>query len=247
MGLGRRERIKTKVRNLGIAALSHVEILEYILYAFIPRKDTHSLAESLLNEFGQVENVLTAPPVLLEKIPGITPTIATFLSALKSIVTRAEVESLEGKARILTYEDATKYISAYIGYERVENLIALCFGPSGKLLHTKTISTCNTGGAPVNLPLIVQTALNFGATSVLLGHNHPSGDPTPSPADIDSTILVADTLNTLGIRLLDHIIVSGRDADCVRFYLEEEDGESILSTIFAENRFDFKPLKKPKK
>ncbi len=208
MGLGRRERVKNRVRDIGIKGLTTTEVLELMLYPFIPRKDTMPIARELLARFGGLEQVLDAHANALAEVPGVTPTAALLISSLKDIVSRATMERLEQDVYLTDYTAVGEYLCAYIGDRPRERFVALFLNINGRLLGKKEVSEGRSSETQVDFNAVTTTAINLGAMAVIVAHNHPSGNMTPSPNDWSCTEALGKTLEVLNVKLWDHIIVS---------------------------------------
>ncbi len=182
------------------------KILEMLLFYSIPRKDTNEIAHRLLNEFGSLSAVLEAPPSALMKIEGVGERTVALLKLIMPIARRYLVEKTDIK-EMGSMNDICDYISArHFGYDR-EVFCVTSLNNAGKILAFDKI--CEGDIAVVGVPLrdVIETILKRKATAAIISHNHPSGSAVPSIEDVEATKLVARALSTIGVRLLDHIIV----------------------------------------
>lgn len=217
--------------------MTQCEVLEFLLYPYVPRKDTVPIAQSLLAEFGNLEHIFEASPDALAEIKGVTPFASLFISSIKDILARAGTEQFTKDVQITNYESACEYLLSYIGNETKEKLVALFFGAKGQLLSAKCVSEGNSGETKLNLPKITTIAVNLGATSMIVSHNHPSGDLTPSLEDISCTEMLDETLRAMGIRLWDHIIVGG--GKCASIIRELRRNSLFSELKLAESKVEY--------
>ena len=212
MGLsdGHRERKRKQFLETGLDSFADHEVLELLLFYAIPRRDTKTLAYQLLQEFGSLENVLTAPVEKLEKVPGIGENAALFLNLIPAVHTRLQRTQIP--ERILRSTDqAGEYFAGLLRHERREVLYQLCIDKKGKILKYYRLSEGSLDLAVLDVRRVVENALLCDASGVLLAHNHPSGVALPSDADRRITLQVRDALRLMNITLIDHIIVADGD------------------------------------
>ena len=212
MGLhdGHRQRAKDRYRQLGADALADHELLELALFYAIPRRDTNETAHRLLDQFGSLDRVLSAPEQELEKVEGVGQGAAVLLRLMGSIGDRARRPGREEKI-VASVDQAGAYFLRLLDGQRTEQLYQLCVDAKGKVLSCRMLSQGQADMTVLSLRQVVENALLSGASGVFLGHNHPSGVALPSPADMEATTQVRDALKRLDIRLIDHIIVADGD------------------------------------
>ena len=186
------------------------ELLELALFYAIPRRDTNETAHRLLDQFGSLDRVLSAPEQELEKVEGVGQGAAVLLRLMGSIGDRARRPGREEKI-VASVDQAGAYFLRLLDGQRTEQLYQLCVDAKGKVLSCRMLSQGQANMTVLSLRQVVENALYSGADSVLLAHNHPSGVALPSQADIVVTRQVRDALAPLGIKLRDHIIVADRD------------------------------------
>ena len=207
---GHRQRLRERFIQHGLDSFADHEVLELLLFYAIPRRDTNELAHRLLERFGSVERVLLAPPEELRRVSGVGESAAVLLSLIPAVERFARRRT--GADTILnSVNSAGTYFLALLRNERRELLYQACLDGKGKLLSCRCLSEGGVNMAAVTIRQIVEHALYSGASSVLLAHNHPSGIALPSASDRQMTLQVRDALATLGIRLMDHIIVADDD------------------------------------
>lgn len=208
---GHRQRKREQFIRHGLDAFADHEVLELLLYYAIPRQDTNTIAHALITRFGSLEKVLAAPAEELEKIPGIGRNAAVLLCLVPEVVRRARLSSAAGETVLDTSERIGTYFVELFTAQSREVMYQLCLDAKGRLLCCCKLSEGDASSVGLNLRRLVENALRSGAVLVALAHNHPSGLPFPSPEDRAATIQARDALDTMGIRLVDHIIVADDD------------------------------------
>ncbi|NIJ32584.1 RadC family protein [Sphingomonas oligoaromativorans] len=207
---GHRARLRHRLIEQGADALLDHEIIEYLLALAIPRRDTKPLAKALIREFGGIGPLLSAEPEALMRVPGVGEAAAAAIriahaSALRLL--RAPVEAqpvLSGWQALLDYLQADM---AHIGVERVR---VLHLNTRNMLIRDETISEGSIDQAAVHVREVIRRAIELGSASIILVHNHPSGDPSPSRQDIALTRQIIDAGSTLGVTVHDHVIIGAK-------------------------------------
>jgi DNA repair protein RadC len=207
---GHRARLRRRLIEQGADALLDYEIVEYLLALAIPRRDTKPLAKALLREFGGIGPLLSADPEALMRVPGVGEAAAAAIriahaSALRLL--RAPVQAqpvLSGWQALLDYLQADM---AHIGVERVR---VLHLNTRNMLIRDETISEGSIDQAAVHVREVIRRAIELGSASIILVHNHPSGDPSPSRQDIALTRQIIDAGSTLGVSVHDHVIIGAK-------------------------------------
>lgn len=203
---GHRERLRSRFQKSGLDSLQDYELLEYLLFLLIPRKDVKPLAKTLLAHFGGVFEVLDAAPEKLLNF-GLTPRIAADLNFLRQLTTYLRFEKVADRPFLETSDDAIRYLQSKIGNCKNETLIAVFLDPA------RQITGCfeyqgNVNSAAVSPRKLVEEALHFHASGVVLVHNHHSGSSRPSQGDVEFTRRIYNALDIFDIKLLDHLIVT---------------------------------------
>ena len=206
---GHRERLRERYSNNGVGAFTEHELLELLLTYAIPRRNTNELAHRLIDRFGSLHAVLSAEVAELTNIEGIGERAAVFLRLVgDSAALNAEaVGRQRQRMRILSPADAAAYALDLMRNERYESVYVVSLDKNMRLLHAERLMTGSLNEAPLYPRRVVESALMHRAASILLLHNHPSGDPTPSQADAEATEAVQKALNSIDIRLYDHLVV----------------------------------------
>ncbi len=208
---GHRARKKAQFREHGLDAFADHEALELLLFYALPRQDTNPVAHRLLDRFGSLGGVLSAPPEELAKIEGVGEHAATLLSLVLPVVRRAYLESQDSGIVLATTEQLGQYFCRLFFTVRQEIFYEACLDAKGKLLRCCKLAEGSVDTVNINLRCIVENALRCHASAVVLAHNHPSGIALPSPDDNTTTLAADDALRTVGVTLVDHIIVADDD------------------------------------
>ncbi len=210
--LGHREKLRDRyIREKGFEHFEDHQILELLLFYAFARKDTNQLAHQLLEEFGSMKNVLEARPEQLMTVPGIGKQAATLISMVVPLTRVWERCAMEQPTRIGNSRDAAHYCLSLLAGERTERFYVICVNAQCNVVGQRRISEGTLSEVSAYPRSVVETALNYNAHSVLLSHNHPGGTCAPSREDIASTLQLQRILSTLGILVLDHIIVAGNN------------------------------------
>lgn len=207
---GHRERLRTRFREAGAAALADYELLELVLFRAIPRRDVKPLAKALVDRFGSFAEVLAAPPQLLEEVPGLTPGVVTELKVVEAAAHRIARGQVKRRPVLSSWSAVIEYCRTSMAFAPREQVRVLFLDKRNQLIADEVVQTGTVDHAPVYPREVIKRALEVSASALVLCHNHPSGDPTPSRADIDMTKRIIDMAKPLGIELHDHIIV-GKD------------------------------------
>ena len=208
---GHRQRLKDRFREEGLDHFAEHQVLELLLFYCIPRVDTNLLAHSLLDRFGSLAQVLEAPPEELEKVPGIGPNAATFLSLTTAVGRYYLINRANNHVILPSIEKCGEYLIPFFYGRRNETVYLLCLDAKCKVLCCKEIGEGSVNSAGISIRRIVETALGANATSVILAHNHPSGLALPSGEDVQTTRRVGAALHAVEITLVDHIVVAEDD------------------------------------
>ena len=208
---GHRERMKKRFLEEGLDGFTQIQALELLLFYCIPQKDTNPLAHALLDRFGSLSQVLEAPVEELRKVPGVGAHTAIFLHLITEagrfyLVNRSSQESI-----LPSLESCAEYMLPFFFGRKVETVYLLCLDAKCKVLCCKEIGEGSVNAAGISVRRVVETALNAGASTVVLAHNHPSGLALPSAEDIQTTRRVAMALSAVEIHLADHIVVADGD------------------------------------
>jgi len=204
---GHRERLRDRFRDSGQDALADYELLELILFRALPRRDVKALAKDLLKRFGSFAEVLSAPENLLREFPGMGDGVITEFRVVLAAARRVTKGEMAAKPVLGSWASVLDYCRTSMAFEPVEKFRILFLDKRNALIADEVQHTGTVDHTPVYPREIMKRALELSATAIILVHNHPSGDPTPSQADIRMTKQIVDIARPLGIEVHDHIIV----------------------------------------
>ena len=204
---GHRDRLKTRFQTTGGDALPDYELLELLLFQSLPRRDTKPIAKALLTRFGSFSEVLAAPEGELLKVTGLGPAAVHHLKLVLAAAQRFARDPVRERPLFASGSAVVEYCRAVMAYEAVEQFRVLFLDKRNMLIADEVQQTGTVDHTPVYPREVVKRALELSATAIILVHNHPSGDPTPSTADIQMTKQVVDTAKSLGIAVHDHLII----------------------------------------
>lgn len=204
--LGHRERLRERFVASG-DTLADYELLELLLFRLIPRADTKPVAKALLARFGTLAEVLGAPASLLQEVKGVGASVALDLKVIATAAKRMARGEISGREVLSSWAQVLDYCRASMAFEEREQFRILFLDKKNALIADEVQQTGTVDHTPVYPREVIKRALELSATAIILVHNHPSGDPTPSRADIDMTRTIIDTAKPLGISVHDHIII----------------------------------------
>ena len=205
---GHRNRVRERYLNTGLDAFRDYEALELLLFYAIPRKDTKSTAKNLIARFGSLPAVLDATVEELTEA-DLSPNAAILLKLVPDMNRYYAVKTDGAGQKVHSTSDAGRILCAMFRHEQTESVRLLCLNAGGKVLKLALLNEGDINAVHFSVRKIVETALSAKAVSVILAHNHPGGTLTPSREDLDATNSAKAALSTVGIQLLDHLIISG--------------------------------------
>lgn len=208
---GHRQRLKDRFLKEGLDNFDELYVLELLLYYCIAQKDTNSIAHALLDYFGSLTAVFEATPEELQKVPGIGPHVATFLTLIPQVGRYYQIKCAETGDILHTIDQCGNYLVPYFYGRENETVFLLCLDAKCKVLGCKLVGEGSVNSANIPIRRVVEIALNANATTVVLAHNHPSGLALPSADDIQTTLRVAKAMDAVEITLADHIVVADND------------------------------------
>ena len=207
---GHRERLRSRFREAGPEAVTEYELLELVLFRAIPQRDVKPLAKSLIGRFGSFAEVLAAPPSRLAEVSGLGDAAITELKIVLAAAAQLARGQVKGRRVLSSWSAVLDYVRTIMAFEDREQFRILFLDKRNQLIADERQQVGTVDHTPVYPREVVKRALELSATAVILVHNHPSGDPTPSRADIQMTQQIAEIAKPLGISVHDHIIV-GKD------------------------------------
>ncbi|MEM7464941.1 MAG: DNA repair protein RadC [Pseudomonadota bacterium] len=205
---GHRDRLRAKFRENGAKALADYELLELILFRSIPRRDVKPLAKNLIAKFGSFSEVINAPVSELARIKGMGESVITELKIVQAAAIASVSMKVGDKTVLGSWKQVLEYCRAAMAFEEREQFRILFLDKKNRLIRDEVQQIGTVDHTPVYPREVVKRALELSATAVILVHNHPSGDPYPSRADIEMTKTIIDISAPLGITVHDHIIIA---------------------------------------
>jgi len=204
---GHRDRLRERFVSGGSDALPDYELLELVLFAAIPRRNVKPLAKHLLARFGSFADVIATPRERLLEIDGIGESVITQLKIIEAAALRLSKTKLIGKPALSSWQALLDYCKAAMARAVREEFRVLFLDRKNVLIADEVQSAGTIDHTPVYPREIVKRSLELNASSLILVHNHPSGDPTPSRADIEMTRNIAAAAKPLGITIHDHLVI----------------------------------------
>jgi DNA repair protein RadC len=204
---GHRERLRGRFRDAGSEALSDYELLELVLFRALPRRDLKPLAKELIAKFGSFAEVIAAPRKRLEETKGLGDAAVTDLKIIHAAASRLARGQVKKRTVLSSWSNVLDYCRTSMAFAEKEQFRILFLDKRNQLIADELQQTGTVDHTPVYPREVVKRALELSATAVVLVHNHPSGDPTPSRADIQMTQSIQEIAKPMGISVHDHIIV----------------------------------------
>ena len=204
---GHRERLRSRFRKAGVDGVQDYELLELILFRAIPRKDVKPLAKQLIAKFGGFAETLAAPIERLIEVKGVSENVAQELKIVQASAIKLSQARILQRPIISNWQDLLAYCRASMADEKTELFRILFLDKKNILIADEVQQRGTVDHTPVYPREVVKRALELAASAIILVHNHPSGDPTPSRADIDMTEQIVTAAKALNIRVHDHLII----------------------------------------
>jgi len=202
-----RKRLRTRFMDGGATAMPDYELLELVLFRAIPRQDVKPLARRLMDTFDDFNRVLSAPPARLSAVQGVGDAVVQELKIVEAAAHRMVRARVMQKPVISGWEAVLDYCHTTMAHRETEQFRVLFLDRKNVLIADEEQAHGTVDHVPVYPREVVKRALELNASALILVHNHPSGDPTPSEADISMTRAVEDAAKALGLTLHDHLIV----------------------------------------
>jgi DNA repair protein RadC len=208
--LGHRERLRARFCDAGADAIADYELLELLLFRAIPRRDVKPLAKQLIKIFGSFAEVISAPRHRLREEGGLSEAVVTELKIVQAAAGRITRGEARKRPVLSSWSAVIEHCRTTMAFESKEQFKIIFLDKRNQIIADEVQQTGTVDHTPVYPREVVKRALELSATAIILVHNHPSGDPTPSRADIQMTQAIIDVAKPLGIAVHDHIIV-GKD------------------------------------
>lgn len=207
---GHRQRLRERFRKAGAEALADYELLELVLFRAIPRRDVKPLAKDLIARFGSFAATIAAEPARLLETKGISEAVVTEFKLVQAAALHLAQAKVMKRPAISSWSALLDYCRAAMAYGTTEQFRILFLDRKNILIADEIQQKGTVDHTPVYPREIVKRALELSASAIILVHNHPSGDPTPSQADIEMTKKIVETAKPLGIAVHDHLVI-GKD------------------------------------
>ena len=205
--LDHRQRLRARLLEAGVTALPDYELLEFLLFAGIRRGDTKAIAKDLLKRFGGIAGVLSADREALTSVRGMGDASAAALMAVREAAARFLRAEVADKPVISNWQTLIDYCNTQFGFAAAEEFHLLFLDRKNALIRDERQQQGTVDHTPVYPREVVKRALELNATAIIMVHNHPSGDVTPSRADIEMTKQVREAAKAVGIALHDHLVI----------------------------------------
>ncbi len=202
-----RKRLRARFMEGGATAMPDYELLELVLFRAIPRQDVKPLARRLLEAFGDFNRVLSAPPTRLQQVTGVGEAVVQELKIVEAAAQRLARARVINRPVISSWAALLDYCHTAMAHGEVEQFRVLYLDRKNTLIADEAQARGTVDHVPVYPREVVKRALELNASALILVHNHPSGDPTPSEADIIMTARIQAAAETLGVTLHDHLII----------------------------------------
>ena len=208
---GHRARLRTRLLSGGAEALADYEVLEFLLFAGIRQGDTKPAAKALLAHFGSLANVLNAEPGALQQVDGIGEASAAALKSVALAARRMARAEVRNRPVLGSWQALIDYLTIDMAHLTVERVRVLYLDTRNHLILDHHVGDGSIDEAAIHPREVIRKAMDIGATALIIVHNHPSGDPSPSPADIQITRRIAEAGRLMGVTVHDHVIVGRND------------------------------------
>lgn len=204
---GHRARLRDKFAQAQGKGLADYELLELLLFLAVPRGDMKPLAKKLLQEFGSLPGLLKAEKTLILDIPGVGPSVVHVIQLVQALMGNILQQEVIDKPVLDSWKSVLDYCGMTMAYDQRETARLLFLDSKGKIIADEIQQTGTVNHVPLYPREVVKRALNVGASGLIIVHNHPSGDPTPSRQDIETTLQIQEAALPLGIKVYDHLII----------------------------------------
>ena len=204
---GHRERMRERVLRHGAASLADYELLEMLLFFVFKKGDTKRLAKILIKQFGSFSGLLSAPISVLQETKSLGPHAVAALKLVQEVGSRLTLAEIMNRPLLGNWDRLINYLTTVMAHEKIEQFRILFLDTRNNLIADECQARGTVNHTPVYPREVVKRALELHATAIILAHNHPSGDPTPSRADIEMTTQISEACAALGVLLHDHVII----------------------------------------
>jgi DNA repair protein RadC len=215
-GTGHRARLRKRLFEGGPDALHDHELVEYLLALALPRRDTKALAKRLIREFGGFGALLSADGEAITRIGGVTEGAAAALKIAQASALRLLRSEIQGRPVLASWQALLDYLHVDMAHVAIERVRVLYLNGKNMLIRDELFAEGSVDEAPVYVREVIRRALDYHASAIILVHNHPSGDPSPSAQDITLTRNIVEAGRHLGIQVHDHVIIGAQGHSSLR-------------------------------
>ncbi len=213
---GHRQRLRERFLVGGADALADYELLELLLYLAIPQRDVKPVAKDLIQRFGSFGGVMAAAPAQLMEVSGIKENSTIVIKTVQAAALLMQRQMVIDKPVLSSWKAVLEYCHSVMAHEQNEQFRLLFLDGKNALIADEIQSRGTVNHAPVYVREVVKRTLTLGASSIILAHNHPTGDPTPSRDDIEMTHAIQQALEPVGVQVHDHIIIGHKGHTSLR-------------------------------
>jgi len=204
---GHRARLRQRLVETGGEGMQDYELIEYLLALALPRRDTKPLAKALLKEFGGIGSLLAAEPAALGRVKGMGETSVAALKIVQATALRLLRNDLDARPVLSNWQAVLDYLRAEMAHHPIERVRVLHLNSRNMLIRDELVSEGTIAEAAVHVREVIRRAIDLGSAAIILVHNHPSGDPQPSRADIDLTRKTIEAGKQFDIAVHDHVVI----------------------------------------
>jgi DNA repair protein RadC len=215
-GTGHRARLRKRLITGGPEALLDHELVEYLLALAIPRRDTKPLAKKLIHEFGGIGGLLTADAEAIARIDGVGETAVAALKIVQAATLRVLRSKVADQPILASWQAMLDYLRVDMAHMTTERVRVLHLNSKNMLIRDEVMAEGSIDQAAIHTREVIRRAIDLGSAAIILVHNHPSGDPAPSRADISLTRDIAEAGKRLGIQVHDHVIIGANGHSSMR-------------------------------
>ena len=205
---GHRKRLRERFRNGGPTAVQEYELLEMVLFRPIPRRDVKQLAHELIDRFGDLSDMLSAPRRELTAMKGVSDSVVDEFDLIRAVALNIGQSTIIRKKALANWDALLAYCRTKMAENTIEEFHVIFLDKQNKIIADEQMGRGTVDHTPVYPREVIKRALELNATALIIAHNHPSGDPSPSRADIEMTHKLRDLAQEFNIALHDHLVVS---------------------------------------
>jgi len=206
--IGHRKRLKERFMKGGQGAIADYELIELLLFLAVPRRDVKPMAKALLERFDSFAEVISAEPARLKEVSGVSDNVVIAFKMIREGALKLSQEQILGKPVVSSWQALLDYCRASMAFHNKEQFRILFLNRKNILIADELQQEGTIDHTPVYPREVIKRALELGASALILVHNHPSGDPTPSRDDIEMTKEIDEAGKKLGVTMHDHVIVA---------------------------------------